>query len=237
MRLFIATTLLLHFVSAFCLGQNEVTLPQSVNSKDEIIPDQWVLIASTTGDLNQDGISDVALVVQSTDTANIDILPSYGDRVDSTNYNPRVLAIYLGKEAGGYEKKLVNEDFLLRHESNMDEPLHDFTIYNGGLSISLHVWYSMGSWTTSNHNYQFSLEGNHLILNHYGSNELDRGSGSISNYSIDFKTKEIEIREGNIAQDEDQDVVTSKRFQIDKPITLDSMGPATNTHFQGICWL
>ena len=237
MRLFITLTLLLNFVSALCFGQTQVTLPQSVKSLNEIIPDQWVLIESTLGDLNQDGLQDVAVVIQSTDTANIEMYHGAGGWVDSTNYNPRVLAIYVGKKGAGYEKKWVNEDFLLTQESGMVEPLGDFTINEGQLSIWLDIFYSMGSWMTSNHHYVFAFHGSELVLVSYSSNELDRSSGAMLNCNIDFTAQEIEIREGNISQDEDQDVVTIKHFELAKLLTLDSMGVATNTSFEGVCWL
>ena len=51
-------------ISLTCFGQSELILTNNGEALEDIIPDNWRLLDSTTGDINQDGISDLVFAIQ-----------------------------------------------------------------------------------------------------------------------------------------------------------------------------
>jgi len=105
-----------------CFGQSELILSDNGETLENIIPNNWKLLDSTSGDLNQDGVSDLVFAIQKTDRNNIELNDGLG--TDTIDLNPRILAIYFGNISGGFN---INK--------------------KGILDINYRFWYSAGSWS------------------------------------------------------------------------------------------
>ncbi|GAB5464893.1 MAG: hypothetical protein Kapaf2KO_03290 [Candidatus Kapaibacteriales bacterium] len=216
-----------------CFGQSETLFPNNGETLENIIPDNWKLLESTFGDLNQDGITDLVFAIQKTDPNNIEL--NDGLRTDTIDLNPRILAIYFGTKTKGFNKQLVSEQFIiLRDSPTMDEPFEGFNInLKGVLDISFRFWYSAGSWGMSNHKYRFRFQNNEFALIGYDSNEVDRASGETTDHSINFLTKKMKITKGNFSNDEPESVEW-KIFHLEKLLTLESIKKPFELEFNGI---
>lgn len=216
-------------------GQNQFAdlLINKGNDLKELIPTNWKLLDSISGDLNQDGLSDIVFAIQKTDPINIHLNEGLG--TDSIDLNPRILAIYFGSENGGYNKKIVSENFIiLRDSPTMDEPFDGFNISKKGvLDINFKFWYSAGSWSMSNHKYRFRFQDNEFVLIGYESNEAHRGSGETTDYNINFLTKNIKVTTGSFSNEKPESSEW-KKFHIDKLMTLKSLDKPFELEFKGI---
>ncbi len=230
-RLLIAFTVLFSLVT---YGQTEsITLKESAHSLEELIPTDWELLDSKTGDLNKDGILDLVFAIANTDEKNLK--PNDGFGIGPIDLNPRKLGIYFGTPSGTFRKQLVSNEFIiLRETPSMDEPFEGFTISKKGvLSINFHIWYSAGSWSTSNHTYKFRFQNNAFVLIGYDSNEAHRASGETTDYSINFLSEKMKITRGNFSEDESESVEWINIY-LDEPITIKTLKKPFEREFEGI---
>ena len=95
------------------LGALYPSIPLWGKSQEEFVPEHWKIFASDVGDLNGDGLLDLAIAMESEDTIR-HVRP--GGTTSLTR--PRTLLIALG--AGqGYRKALIrNNDFLMRSDED-----------------------------------------------------------------------------------------------------------------------
>ena len=231
------TRLLLVFTILFSLvsyGQTEsVTLKESAKSLDELIPKDWELLDSKTGDLNKDGITDLVFAIANTDEKNLKPNDGYG--IGLIDQNPRKLGIYFGTPSGTFKKQLVSNEFIILQETPaMDEPFNGFTISKKGvLDINFHIWYSAGSWSTSNHTYKFRFQNNSFVLIGYDSNEAHRASGETTDYSINFLSKKMKITKGNFSEDKPESVERSNIY-LEKLFTIKTLKKPFELEFEGM---
>ncbi|MCB0664695.1 MAG: hypothetical protein KDC80_02685 [Saprospiraceae bacterium] len=227
-------TLLIILSSFRSFGQPEANnLNYMGNSLEDIIPTGWTILNAQTGDLNKDGISDLVFVIQDTDLKNIE--PNDGLGTDSVDLNPRMLGIYFGTKSGSYQQKLISHDFIpLRDLPTMDEPFEGMKITNkGALEINLKLWYSAGSWSTSQHQYKFRFEDDVFVLIGYASEEAHRGSGETTNYRINFIKRKMKITRGNLSSDNPTSI-ERRKFKLEKRKTLQSLERPFEWEFEGI---
>jgi len=230
------TRLLLVFTILFSLvsyGQTEsVTLKESAKFLDELIPKDWELLDSKTGDLNKDGITDLVFAIANTDEKNLK--PNDGFGIGPIDLNPRKLGIYFGTPSGTFKKQLVSNEFIILQETPaMDEPFNGFTISKKGvLDINFHIWYSAGSWSTSNHTYRFRFQNNEFVLIGYDSNESNRATAESVDYSINFLSKKMKIIRGNFSEDKPESVEWSNIY-LEKLFTIKSLKKPFELEFEG----
>lgn len=226
-------TLLIGLLALTSTAQTELILVDEGNTLESIIPDNWRLLDSITGDLNQDGISDLVFAIQKTDTNNIELNDGLG--TDTIDLNPRILAIYFGTGSGGFTKQIVSKHFIiLRDSPTMSEPFEGFNINQKGiLDINYKFWYSAGSWSMSNHTYRFRFQHNEFALIGYDLIEAHRASGETTGYSINFLTKKMKITKGNFSKD-DPESVEWKEFQLEKLLSIKSIKKPFELEFEGI---
>ena len=224
-------------VFAWCfsvMGQIEfIDLPGHGNNLEELIPEKWDTLSTAKGDLNKDGISDVAFVIQGTDKVNFEVSELYDQ--DTLNLNPRVLGIYFGDGSGGYVKQNQSNTFiLLRDSPTMDEPLEGIEITDKGvLQIRFLFFYSAGSWYTSNHLYQFRFQNDKFKLIGYDTTDTHRATGEVTSYSINFLTGKMSITRSNFTNDEPESVEW-KDFKLPELKSLDSFAEPFKWSFEGI---
>ncbi|HEY8402251.1 MAG TPA: hypothetical protein VIK89_13375 [Cytophagaceae bacterium] len=211
-----------------------VTLKAEGKSLDDLIPKGWVLLDSAYGDLNKDGIKDLAFVIQDTNPSNLEFNDNtFGN--DTINLNPRILGIYFGNSTGAFKKQLQSNDFIiLRDSPTMDEPFDGLTISDKGiLQINFHFWYSAGSWYASDHSYKFRFQNSKFALIGYDSHSAHRATGETTDYSINFLTRKMSITKGNFSEDKPESVEW-KSFNLTNLKTLDSYGKPFEWEFEGI---
>ncbi len=220
-------------ISFTCSGQNKSILKEKGNTLQDIIPNNWRVLDSKTGDLNQDGISDLVFAIQNTDEKNIKFNDGLG--TDTIDLNPRILGIYFGDKSGGFNRKLISKGFIIIRDSpTMDEPFEGFLISKKGiLDINFRFWYSAGSWSMSNHKYKFRFQNNEFVLIGYDSNEAHRGSGETTDYSINFLSKKMKITKGNFSKDNSESVEW-KKFSLEKLMSIKTMNKPFELEFEGI---
>src|SRR5688572_4327878 len=75
-------------------------LPRQAASAEGFVPAGWALESQVSGDLNGDGIADLALVLHEQNPANSVSHDALGEKPLDTN--PRILAVAFGDPSGGY---------------------------------------------------------------------------------------------------------------------------------------
>ena len=227
-------TFILAMCSFPCFGQTEmIELDDYGNSLEDVIPKGWKIVSQSFGDLTADGIEDVVIVIQGTDSTKIDFNEDI--EADPIDLNPRILAIFSGGGTSrGFTKKMQANEFIIGRDSpTMDEPFDGVEITkNGTLKIDFHFWYSFGSWSTSNHTYLFRYQHHQFELIGYDSYESDRGNGETTDRSINFSTRKMKITKGNSSEDEPHSVEW-KEFELDELKTLESLGKPFEWEFMG----
>jgi hypothetical protein len=217
------------------LGKSNIfELINQGDSLTSLVPNGWKILTYSYGDLNNDGIDDLALIIQGTDSTKIKLCDGFS--VDTIDLNPRILAIYFkNSQTNKFEKQLQSDSFILiREEPAMDDPFDTIEISNDGiLKIDFHIFYNVGSWFMSRNSYKFRFQNNEFELIGYDSDEVIRNSGETTNYSINFSAKKICIKKGSISEDKPKSVKW-KKFNLKKLKTIESLGKPFNWNFIGL---
>lgn len=229
--------ILLLLIQIHSFGQSEVIkLLNKANAIEKLIPKNWKVLSTAKGDLNKDGINDLALVIENTDKKYLEINEGGLGR-DTINLNPRILGIYFGNIKGEFIKKEQYNKFIILQDSpTMDEPFDGIEILkNGVLKIDFHFWYSAGSWNMSNHTYKFRFQNNKFELIGYDSSDRHRGTGETIDYSINFSTRRMNIwkmtiDENDIQRTEDE----NKSFELKNLKSIQSLGTPFEWKFNDI---
>lgn len=163
------------------------------------VPTGWKLKSSTTGDLNRDGLSDAALVIEQNNPENFLPNEELGSKV--LNVNPRRLLILFNTPQG--YKKVVSRDDLLptQHDANspcLEDPLSEggVAISRGTLMIRLQYWLSCGGWGVTNRKFTFRYENSRFRLIGFDTSEFARNTGEKTESSINYLTGKIKITTG-----------------------------------------
>lgn len=192
---------------------------------EAFVPTGWRLESATAGDLNGDGLPDAALVLRENNLAGIvDGRPQAGpERFDT---NPRMLAVLLADAGGGYDLALENHTLVARTtDPSQQDPLDpdgvqagEIAIANGALQITLGYFAGdMGHVT-----YTFRYQRDRFELIGYDAINVTRSSGALRQVSIDYATRQVERRDGNIS--DDVDVVTRTRLPVGLLLTMEQIG-------------
>jgi len=222
----------------YIYGQSKIPeLPTVGNKFTDLVLKDWKVLSYSRGDINKDGINDIVFAIQNTSLKNLK--PSGALLgIDTLNYNPRILSIYFGKSDGTLEKKLQANNFIILQDSpTMEEPFDGLKIQdNGVLQIDFHLWFSAGTWYTSNHQYKFKFRNNRFELIGYESNEKHRGTGYTTNYSINFLTRKMCITTTAIDLETDKKSIVKEceKFKLQKLKTITSLVKPFNWEFHEI---
>ncbi len=225
---------ILLFTSSVFAKTHTVDLKTHGTSVTDLTPKGWNLLASTTGDLNKDGLDDLVFIIQNTDPENIEKHTGLGS--GTIDLNPRIMAIYFqDSQTKKYNKQKQLDDFIiLRDSPTMDEPLDGLSISDKGvLKITFRFWYSAGSWTFAIHNYAFRYDQKNFNLIGYDLNDIHRGSGDETNYSINFLTKKMRVTKGNIGSNK-LDSDEWKSFKLKELKNLESLKASSKWKFMDL---
>lgn len=217
-------------------AQNEPMLPElSAKGRtiQEVIPTGWKVLSKASGDLNGDGIEDLAFAIQSPLKKKVE----YNDGIESNTLqiSPRILGIYFGKHNGKFKKKLQSNTFIInRNTPTMEEPFKGLQILpNGELQIDFYIWPCRECTTWSSHAYIFKFQNSAFELVEYKESTTQRVSGDEMVYSIDFINKTLKIiTETRNEDDEREYEETLQKFEFDHLKTIQSLGKPFEWEFQ-----
>jgi hypothetical protein len=208
--------ILLIFKFGFAFGQDFAypIVKKQGQTISDFIPNGWILRDSAIGDLNNDLNEDAALVFQFKDS--ITLINNEHGSSDTVITQPRILALlFWDNSTNGFLLKEQNNKFILNHDNpNMDDPFEGIEIEKGILIINFRIWYSWGSWWTSNDSYKFRFQNSDFALIGFESNSFHRASGDSKSYSINFLTKKYSITSGENTDDNYKSKTEWKTFKL-----------------------
>ncbi|MCX3265277.1 hypothetical protein [Pedobacter agri] len=183
----------------------------SGSSVEQLTPNNWTVIETTSGDLNGDGSDDVAVIYESdkiTDEAR-----TYGDNnseIIKETQKPRILAIYFkDKVTGGYRLSTQNNDFILRSEEGgkLGDPLNQIGIKDQ----QLYLRFQGGAEWRWEMGYTFKFENKDWFLTSAINLYFNQNTGDMTERVYDFKTRELFTTVGNLHR---RDVANRKTSEV-----------------------
>ena len=181
------------------------------SSVEQLTPNNWTVIETTTGDLNGDGSDDVAVIYESdkiTDEAR-----TYGDNnseIIKETQKPRILAIYFkDKVTGSYRLSIQNNDFILRSEEGgkLGDPLNQIGIKDQ----QLYLRFQGGAEWRWEMGYTFKFENKDWFLTSAINLYFNQNTGDMTERVYDFKTRELFTTVGNLHR---RDVANRKTSEV-----------------------
>ncbi|WP_129715140.1 hypothetical protein [Pedobacter sp. SYP-B3415] len=208
---------------------------------EDFIPKGWKVIARSSGDLNGDGISDDAIVIEDTDPDNFRRQDGLG--ADTLNLNPRTLMVFF-KHKNGYQLISQNDQGFIPTANDEDSPCladpllqdGDLSIKKGLLCIALNYWLSCGSWYVNSASYKFRYQHNAMELIGFDHTEFHRASGEASNTSINYITRKKSTTSGGNMFDEqkNQEETVWSKIHVKALQRLDDCNAATYGNILGL---
>lgn len=188
----------------------------------DFIPQNWILLDSAIGDLNNDKYNDLCLVIQYKDT--VSLVKKDGNDSDTILSQPRILIIsFYNPSSNQFDFVEQSNTFILSHnDPNMEEPFQGISISNKILQIDFQIFMNMGGWGMSNNSYKFRYQNKEFTLIGADYNSAQRNTGETENRSYNFLTKKVKIETGNFSSDTQK--IKWRKFQIAKLKTLKTFG-------------
>ncbi|MNK11379.1 hypothetical protein D3C87_294200 [compost metagenome] len=192
-------------------------LPASGKLLASLIPSNWKVIDSVYGDLNNDNINDMALVLEFYRPVKEN--RAYGDNdteLITEVQKPRILAIYFRRSANGaYRLVTQNNDFMLRSEEGgaMGDPLRPMHINANQLSLSFE---GGGNWRWKL-NYSFKYKEKDWQLVKANNLAYHSSSGEMNNKQYDFINKTQKVITGTM----NQSILADTTFE--QPLTIKTL--------------
>ena len=171
-------------------------LKSSASVLMHFIPFGWEIYDLATGDLNDDGEKDYAVIIQRHDS-----MRYVADEYFVSSYRDRLLIILLWQASTkNYILAFQNAEFIPTREGNMlaNEPIEKIDIQNQQLKISLLHSVHLGSPDNWNHQmvYHFKMMDDDLkLINASNSCKMNRYN-AYTNYYFDFLKMAVEITKG-----------------------------------------
>jgi hypothetical protein len=193
------------------------------------VPAGWTLEQSQTGDLDGDGLPDLALAFHQADPRNI-IKNEGGLCGDTIDTNPRILAVALALPGGGYRLAVQNHSLVPRYDSACaDDWFGSGGTVGGGMSIvrgTLHVdlghFMSAGGWSMGTSSFTFRWQQGALRLIGFDYTNAQRNTGEMDTLSINYLTRRVKIAHGRT--DSDKEKVSWSTVAAHAPLTIDAVG-------------
>lgn len=199
--------------------EEEAEEVEECGAMNSFVPEGWKIIEKANGDLNKDGISDAAFVIQETNPDNITV-----EYEIEMNKNPRELLILFGTaESDCYTLNTRSETFIVTHEDEiMDDPFQGIEIVKGTLKIEFNLFYNMGSWTTSGYTYVWRFQDDSFKLIGANSTEFHRGDGGGTDFSANFSTNKYSITRYNMFDESVKEEVEWKKLDLKELKTFET---------------
>lgn len=223
--------LFLLVVSQFSFAQSDAqNIKKTVSKITDFAPAGWKILAEAKGDLNKDGLADVALVIENKDPKNF-IVDKERWGGDTININPRYLLVAFKKANGFYELAAKNTTFIPAENSQESPCLTDpfgqeggIEIAKGLLQIHMQNFYSCGAWEIYNFDYTFRFQNQKFELIGYNKSSLHRSSGEETSTTMNFSTMKMNYTSGtNAFKDGGKPKTTWKNIKPRKLLELNSI--------------
>lgn len=215
----------------------------TVKTIQAVVPRDRTILDSCSGDLNDDGSTDVVLVTQALDSQLIAI--EWPDFIDTVLAQPRSVIVLFGSASGAFTVFTRNDNFIPLHDSpHMDEPLGGLRIENGRLVVHCTSWASMGSWSMGSWSYSFRFLDGELRLAEASTGWFHRASHESTDHKFNLLTgtyvsienqyveEETELEKAERENDErpEEEVKTTRSTGTLDPILSMTLG---SMHRQG----
>lgn len=175
-----------------------VSIAQTAFRPIEFVPDGWKLYDKTDGDLDGDGRTDAALVIQRNDPAGVVRNPD-GLGHDLYDSNPRILLVTIMDELGQYQLVGRDDAIIPDHDSpTIEDPYETMSIEDGKLNLDIRFFASAGSWIMTNRNFQFRWDGKAMALIGFDMARTHRASGEMRQTSVNYLSGRRQDSLGNI---------------------------------------
>nr|WP_314668005.1 hypothetical protein [uncultured Porphyromonas sp.] len=161
---------------------------------EEVVPNGWE-VQSATGGLNKDGIEDFVLIVRPNDPAYI----KTRDDGFEYNFNPLLLAVYLGSPSGVYKRFKVWHDTVSGREDEERDITNELSITPKG-AIDIRVSYSsnIGTDETGSITYRYSFQSGDFYLIGEESTWGNRLAAEWERTSINYLSGQREVTSGDL---------------------------------------
>nr|WP_121273330.1 hypothetical protein [Pedobacter schmidteae] len=199
-------------------------LPEYGKSMDLLVPKNWKILDSVSGDLNNDNIKDIAFVIEFYRPVKEN--RAYGDNeteIITETQKPRILAVYFRRSArGNYRLSVQNNNFILRSEEGgeMGDPLRPMNILANKLLLSFQ---GGGNWRWKL-NYSFKYQDKDWLLTHANNYAYQETSGEMNDKQYDFENRKRTVISGKISSG----TMANETFEQ----TLDIKVPRTFNNFK-----
>lgn len=213
-------------------------LPTTGADAAGFVPKGWKLETRASGDLNGDGLPDLALALKQTDPANL--LPNRAMCRDRIDTNPRLLAVALAQRGGGYRLVAQNHTLVPRYDNSCADDWFDsngesgggLTLERGTVRVRLGRFMSAGGWSMGATDYIFRWQDNALRLIGFDYSNIQRNTGETAKLSINYLTRRVQISRGSI--DSDKDKTSWSRLPPGPLLTIDQVGDGMEFDPQGL---
>ena len=211
--------------SIFSFGEN---FPEKAKNINGFVPKGWKTVLSAKGDLNNDKLEDVAIIIEKTDKANIVKNENLGS--EYLNLNPRILLVLFKQKNGSYILASKNDKGFIKSAGDKENPalmdtLDSISIKNNILKIKFNYFLSAGSWSVTQNTYTFRFQNKKFQLIGFDNNSYMRNSGNQEEFSINFSTNKVKITTGGNISDEKANKPKEewKTIKANKKYVLDEM--------------
>jgi hypothetical protein len=199
-KLYYLSILLLCANSLFAQSFKYPSAAEQGKTIKSLLPAQWKVIDSVRGDLNNDNVQDLALVLEF--YAAVKESRAYGDNdteIIEELQKPRMLAIYF-KQGKNYKLVLQNNNFILRSEEGgaQGDPLRPMNIMDNALVLN----YEGGSGWKWKLNYIFKHIGDSWQLTKAVNCSFQSGSEEMTINEYDFLNKKRKVTVGKFQNKE-----------------------------------
>ena len=211
--------------SIFSFGEN---FPEKAKNIDGFIPKGWKTVLSAKGDLNNDKLEDVAIIIEKTDKENIVKNENLGS--EYLNLNPRILLVLFKQKNGSYILAGKNDKDFIKSAGDKENPalmdtLDSISIKNNILKIKFNYFLSAGSWSVTQNTFTFRFQNKKFELIGFDNNSYMRNSGNQEEFSINFSTNKVKITTGENMLDKKMNKPKEewKTIKVNKKYVLDEM--------------
>lgn len=160
-------------------------LNASGRTLEELLPDPACEHYWSEGDLNKDGIRDLALLATTAECSTIEV----DEEGDTLRMSQPVFAVYFGTPEGYYNRWREYPEMMPISDNYISNDISLEITDRGVLRISVETFASMGGWSSYDDTYTYRFQDGDFFLIGRDSRELARNTGKMVTTSYNFITR------------------------------------------------